>query len=176
MCYCFARISYTVPVNVKIAWVSTLVIEAFYPSGEVNIMSEKQSNKQQSEPLRLKEQAGNSPESSRRRLLKGTMAIPVIMTLHSGAALARTSNLVGTTQDINSAMKDPSGDLYCVHPSSDGDASSIPVDLGTSPTATINPIRGATARRRTCKLKLQHVIPGRESLCPRPPGVLFSQN
>ena len=109
-------------------------------------MSEKQSNKQQSEPLGLKEQAGNSPESSRRRLLKGTIAIPVIMTLHSGAALARTSNLVGPTQDINSAMKDPSGDLYCVHPSSDGDASTIPVDLGTSPTATINPIKGADGK------------------------------
>jgi hypothetical protein len=104
-------------------------------------MSEKQSNKQQSEPLRLKEQADASPESSRRRLLKGTMAIPVIMTLHSGAALARTSNLVGPTQDINSAMKDGNGDLYCIHPSGDGDASSVPVDLGTSPTATINPIK-----------------------------------
>ena len=103
-------------------------------------MSEKQSNKQQSEPLGLKEQAGDSPESSRRRLLKGTMAIPVIMTLHSGAALARTSNLVGPTQDVNTAAKSGE-DLYCVHPSSDGDVSSVPVDLGTSPTATINPIR-----------------------------------
>ena len=112
-------------------------------------MSEKQSNKQQSEPLRLKEQVGNLPESSRRRLLKGTVAIPVIMTLHSGAALARTSNLVGPTQDINSAMKtEPAagGDLYCVHPSSDGNASTIPVDLGTSPTATINPIKGADGK------------------------------
>ena len=110
-------------------------------------MSEKQSNKQQSEPLRLKEQADNSPESSRRRLLKGTMAIPVIMTLHSGAALARTSNLVGPTQDINSAAKvDPGGDLYCVHPGSDGDISTIPVDLGTSPTATVNPIKAADGR------------------------------
>jgi hypothetical protein len=108
-------------------------------------MSEKQSNKQQSEPLRLKEQteqAGDLPESSRRRLLKGTVAIPVIMTLHSGAALARTSNLVGPTQDVNNAAKDSNGDLYCVHPGSDGNASTIPVDLGTSPSATINPIKG----------------------------------
>ena len=107
-------------------------------------MSEKQSNKQESEPLSLKEQAGNLPESSRRRLLKGTVAIPVIMTLHSGAALARTSNLVGPTQDINSAVKDESGDLYCVHPSSDGNADTIPVDLGTSPTVTVNPINNAS--------------------------------
>jgi hypothetical protein len=109
-------------------------------------MSEKQSNKQQSEPLRLKEQtgeqAGDLPESSRRRLLKGTVAIPVIMTLHSGAALARTSNLVGPTQDVNNAAKDSNGDLYCVHPGSDGNANTIPVDLGTSPSATINPIKG----------------------------------
>lgn len=106
-------------------------------------MSEKQLNKQQTEPLTLKGQTGHLPESSRRRLLKGTVAIPVIMTLHSGAALARTSNLVGPTQDINSAMKDENGDLYCVHPSSDGNADTIPVDLGTSPTATANPINDA---------------------------------
>lgn len=107
-------------------------------------MSEKQSQKQQSEPLSLKEQAGNLPGTSRRRLLKGTVAIPIIMTLHSGAALARTSNLVGPTQDINIAMKNADGDLYCVHPSSDGNASTIPVDLGTSPTATANPINDAS--------------------------------
>lgn len=100
-------------------------------------MSEKQSNKQQSEPLRLEEQAGNLPESSRRRLLKGTAVIPIIMTLHSGAALARTSNLVGPTTDINSAEKDMNGDLYCVHSSSDGNASTIPVDLGSNPYATV---------------------------------------
>lgn len=109
-------------------------------------MSEKQSNKQESEPLSLKEQVGNLSESSRRRLLKGTVAIPIIMTLHSGAALARTSNLVGPTEDINSAKKDETGDLYCVHPSSDGNASTIPVDLGNSPTATVYPIRGADGK------------------------------
>ena len=106
-------------------------------------MSEKESNKQESEPFSLKEQADNLPESSRRRLLKGTVAIPVIMTLHSGAALARTSNLVGPTEDINSAAKDENQDLYCVHPSSDGNADTIPVDLGTSPTATVHPINDA---------------------------------
>lgn len=104
-------------------------------------MSEKESNKQESEPFSLKEQADNLPESSRRRLLKGTVAIPVIITLHSGAALARTSNLVGPTEDTNSAAKDENGDLYCVHP--EGDANTIPVDLGTSPTATVHPINDA---------------------------------
>ncbi|WP_107762196.1 hypothetical protein [Nitrosospira multiformis] len=106
-------------------------------------MSEKQSNKQESEPLSLKEQAGNLPESSRRRLLKGTVAIPIIMTLRSGAALARTSNLVGPTEDINSAQKDENGDLYCVHPSSEAYTGTGPVDLGASPTATVNPINDA---------------------------------
>ena len=108
-------------------------------------MSEKQSNKQEPEPLSLKEQAGNLPESSRRRLLKGTVAIPIIMTLHSGAALARTSNLVGPTEDINSAMKeDGTGDLYCVYSSSDDAYTGTgPVDLGNSPTATVYPINDA---------------------------------
>lgn len=107
-------------------------------------MSEKQSNKQQSEPLRLKEQTGNSPESSRRRLLKGTMAIPIIMTLHSGAALARTSNLVGQTLDTATAVKDGNGDLYCVFPT-DAAASAVnPVDLGVSPAVTTNHLTDAT--------------------------------
>jgi hypothetical protein len=91
----------------------------------------------------LKEQAGDSPESSRRRLLKGTMAIPVIMTLHSGAALARTSNLVGPTLDTATAVKDGNGDLYCVFPT-DGAASGNPVDLGVSPTVTTNHLTDAT--------------------------------
>jgi hypothetical protein len=131
-------------------------------------MSEKQSNKQESEPLSLKEQAGNLPESSRRRLLKGTVAIPIIMTLHSGAALARTSNLVGPTEDVNSAQKDENGDLYCVHPSSDVEAytGTGPVDLGASPTATVHPITGADGK--TPDLQAQAIA------CKNEGGILVS--
>ena len=107
-------------------------------------MSEKQSNKQQSEPLRLKEQAGNLPESSRRRLLKGTVAIPVIMTLHSGAALARTSNLVGQTLDTANAVKDANGDLYCVFPTDANAVNTNPIDLGESPNVATNHLTDTT--------------------------------
>ena len=106
-------------------------------------MSEEQLHNQPEQPI-LTEPAGNLPESRRRRFLKGTVAIPVIMTLHSGAALARTSNLVGSTQDIVSAMTDANGDLFCVHPGSNGGSTSDnPVDLGDHPSATVNPIKAA---------------------------------
>ncbi|MEK6736081.1 MAG: hypothetical protein AABY47_05890, partial [Pseudomonadota bacterium] len=56
------------------------------------------------------------PEHGRRRLLKSTVAIPVVMTLYSGAALARTSNLVSPITDLSSAAKGgTSEDLLCVH-------------------------------------------------------------
>lgn len=101
-------------------------------------MSEEQLHKQSGQPvLKEEEPAGNLRVSGRRRLLKSTLAIPVIMTLHSGAALARTSNLVGPTSDTTSAAKDANGDLLCVSPDSDGDISTIPVDLGTTPSATV---------------------------------------
>lgn len=59
-----------------------------------------------------------APQPARRRLLKSTVAIPVIMTLHSGAALARTSNLAGaeTTfemDDIPDEVAGDSSDVFC---------------------------------------------------------------
>ena len=109
-----------------------------------NIMSEEQLHKQSRQPI-LKDAAGNSPADSRRRLLKGTLAIPVIMTLHSGAALARTSNLVAAIQDPASAVKDENGDLLCVNPGSGGSdpraesvGSDPRVDLGNGAFTTVD--------------------------------------
>lgn len=45
----------------------------------------------------------DAPQSSRRRLLKKSVAIPVIMTLHSGAALARSSNIVSVVDPLEDA-------------------------------------------------------------------------
>lgn len=43
------------------------------------------------------------PSGRRRLLLKGALSAPVIMTLYSGAALARSSNWITTTNDPNIA-------------------------------------------------------------------------
>lgn len=53
-----------------------------------------------------------APQPARRRLLKSTVAIPVIMTLHSGAALARTSNLAGAETTLDNVAGDDS-DVFC---------------------------------------------------------------
>ncbi|MDT8364345.1 MAG: hypothetical protein RQ714_06820 [Nitrosomonas sp.] len=79
----------------------------------------------------------------RRRLLKSTVAIPVIMTLSSGAALARTSNLVGIV-DIGDAATVTNGEnqaqIVCAIPDELQDQSGAPpYDLGTSPQATLAP-------------------------------------
>ena len=87
-------------------------------------------------------QTSTAPQPARRRLLKSTVAIPVIMTLHSGAALARTSNLVGPINDLTVAAKDENGNLYCVHPDPNDPlrdtTSTEPVDLGHAPYATVS--------------------------------------
>ena len=79
-----------------------------------------------------------SSNLSRRTFIKGAAAaIPVIMTLQSGAALARTSNLVGAITDTEAAAKD-GVNLICVRPDLDGDVGSNPVDLGTDPIASVD--------------------------------------
>lgn len=124
-------------------------------------MSENEKQKQPDQNTVNHLTANNIPQPTRRRLLKSTVAIPVIMTLHSGAALARTSNLVGPIIDVESAAKDGDGNLYCVHSdSNDGDINSEPADLGTSPYATVsqtkdgegNPIApDLDAQKQTCQ-------------------------
>ena len=58
-------------------------------------MTEEQLHKQtEQEQIELKALVDKSPKNKRRRLLKAAVAIPVIMTLSSGATAARSSNLV----------------------------------------------------------------------------------
>ncbi len=77
-----------------------------------------------------------SARNHRRKLLKSVVAVPVVMTLQSGAALARTSNLIGTVADPNLAARNLEGTrVVCLDP----DPSKIeqtdapPYDLGESP-------------------------------------------
>lgn len=70
-------------------------------------MTEEQLHKQ-TQQREQNASADKSPENKRRRLIKGAVAIPVIMTLHSGAALARSSNIVGAITNPDLAHKVPS--------------------------------------------------------------------
>lgn len=112
----------------------------------------------------------NNPQPTRRRLLKSTVAIPVIMTLHSGAALARTSNLVGPVTNVVDAAKDGDGNLYCVHPDTDGDINSEPADLGTSPSATVSQTKDGEGNPIAPNLNDQM------EACQRANGILVSAN
>lgn len=84
-----------------------------------------------------------APQLKRRRLLKSTVAIPVIMTLSSGAALARTSNLVGAVDLGNAATvtnAENQSQIVCVIPDQGEDQTGAPpYDLGTSPQAILGP-------------------------------------
>lgn len=77
-----------------------------------------------------------APQLARRRLLKSTVAIPVIMTLHSGAALARSSNLVGAVDAGNAHQIE---DKYvCVNDASPIEEGSSTYDLGEPPVANLS--------------------------------------
>ena len=70
-------------------------------------MSNKNTHKDTKRPI-LHETMSDTPKKNRRRLLKYAVAIPVVMTLHSGAALAartRTSNYVPAEHFIDRAVK-----------------------------------------------------------------------
>ncbi len=102
-------------------------------------MTEKQLHKLKKQPS-SEATADYSLQNKRRRLLKGTMAIPVILTLHSGAALARSSNLVGAVTKKSDAAK-IDGNIICVRPGdfdSTADLSGVPADIGETPYATYN--------------------------------------
>lgn len=75
------------------------------------------------------------PEPSRRRLLKKSVAIPVIMTLHSGAALARSSNLAGSETSLANPARQDDNNIYCMD--HEGQLEGGAYDLGDSPTATL---------------------------------------
>lgn len=81
---------------------------------------------------------------SRRTLLRGaTATVPTILTLTSGAALARSSNLIGTIQQAN-------GDVLCLDPrSTNGPTRRNPnvYDLGSPPYAEVTRIPQANQYR-----------------------------
>lgn len=77
--------------------------------------------------------AVSPPQPTRRRLLKSTVAIPVIMTLHSGAALARSSNML-TPVEAGDAVRADNGRYVCVNAVSE---EGPPYDVGDTPTATL---------------------------------------
>ncbi|MBK7354156.1 MAG: hypothetical protein IPI97_11160 [Nitrosomonas sp.] len=83
----------------------------------------------------------NKTAQTRRQLLKKSAAIPVIMTLHSGSALARSSNIGTPITDINAAATGgQSGDILCVHPdnTNGGPLGDGRYDLGTAPMVSGN--------------------------------------
>ncbi len=100
----------------------------------------------------LKASEDGLSKSKRRRLLKSAVAIPVIMTLHSGAALARTSNLVGPHPDLDTAAKTANGDLICVVPGSDSAVlENGTVDIGSDATAIVhNPPSSLNGQAAQC--------------------------
>ncbi len=99
-------------------------------------MTEEQLNKQM-EQQELKASADMPSENKRRRLIKCAVALPVIMTLHSGAALARSSNLVGAVTRKSEAAKIDKN-IICVRPgiNTEFDLTSEPADIGDTPFAT----------------------------------------
>lgn len=109
-----------------------------------------------------------SPQIVRRKLLKSTVAIPVIMTLHSGAALARSSNLVGPVQ-AGDAVKFNTGtqeQLVCVN-QGDGPLDGGPTyDLGEAPVADYAPLYDGSGT----PLNLE----GQATACQNGGGILIS--
>src|SRR5690606_14887248 len=80
---------------------------------------------------------------TRRLVVRGAAAaVPTILTLRSGAALARSSNLVSTSTDLS----DPEGDLFhCLDSSSVEQVGANRYDLGEPPEANVTAIRGDRA-------------------------------
>jgi len=101
---------------------------------------EKKLKQAQIEPLASKAPVDSLSRNKRRRLLKGVVALPVIMTLHSGAALARTSNMVGDSPSSGDAQIDMEGRLLCAHPDpTETQVVGGPYDLGMTPSGHYEP-------------------------------------
>jgi hypothetical protein len=143
-------------------------------------MSEKRTS--QSADLEQTQQPTNAaPQAARRRLLKGSVAIPVIMTLHSGAALARTSNLVSKSEtDI---AVDANGDYVCAIPESE--AVDGKYDLGIDPYyEPISPVKEISQVNRLGEANPKPYMPESRyrtleevaELCDEHRGILISQS
>lgn len=75
----------------------------------------------------------STPTISRRALLRGaSAAVPTILTLQSGAALAQSSNLVGTVQSAAQAVGED-GKVQCLDMASAVGGSPAQLDLGLDP-------------------------------------------
>jgi hypothetical protein len=87
-----------------------------------------------------KQSTPEQPESvARRNILRGAMiAAPVIATLHSGAALARSSSLIGKTWP--GGALDGSGRTLCLDKRSGTMISSNTMDLGAPPSGSVTRI------------------------------------
>ena len=95
-----------------------------------------------------------TPLISRRMVLRGaTAAVPTILTLQSGAALAASSHYLATIQDANAA-RDSQGYVKCIDTASAVQETSTPrrLDLGPNP-----------------DLHMQHITP-REYFYPKTTG------
>jgi hypothetical protein len=70
---------------------------------------------------------------SRRALLRGaSSALPVVLTLQSGAALAQSSNLIGTVKQAQQAIG-PGNRVQCLDMASAVDGTPSKLDLGPDP-------------------------------------------
>jgi hypothetical protein len=92
------------------------------------------------------DERGAPVSSGRRALLRGAMAtVPTVMTLHSGAALARSSNLVGAGPDAGA----DGGQYRCLDTETVYQTSNPNVyDLGDPPMAHVTTIRSDTTYYR----------------------------
>jgi hypothetical protein len=82
--------------------------------------------------------ARDEPMLRRRKLLKGSLAAPVILTLYNGAALARTSNIVTTATSRDQALNGGTT-AVCVNGTATGGDCSISATLGTQCDAGAGP-------------------------------------
>lgn len=101
-------------------------------------MSDKDAYKKTKHP-ELKELVADASKNNRRRLVKCAVAVPIVMTLHSGVALAaRSSNSVPAEKILDDAVK--IGDqLLCVHPDTQMTqlSGADRIDVGDPPIASL---------------------------------------
>ena len=105
---------------------------------------EKTGSELADDPTLQRSQAPMSPPMSRRALLRGVaVTLPTVLTLHSGAALAMSSNVI---RQAVGAPKDPNGNYLCLDVSSTyGETRKRGVyDLGSPPHAEVTAIPSET--------------------------------
>lgn len=100
-------------------------------------MSEREIQEQVDRAVADKQITPSSVQSRRRKLLKSTVAIPVIMTLHSGAAMARSSNMLTPVEEGDAVKIGNEGEekYVCVH--LEDSLEGPPYDVGDIPTSEL---------------------------------------